>query len=161
MFQGLDVEAECWRDGVNVFAIDSLQDSCLASIIETKHQQANFLFLLAVLFEDGKKTHLCMLCKKMKLEGLEKRWMLLFNVRMEDVWMLVLSVEMLRGQVDAEETLGGHCEREHHFKGFEVTAFSSDLRDAPLKTAAHKCVFVRKVCAALLSGEQKDHTVNP
>lgn len=63
VLEGFDIEAEGGRDGVNVFAVDSLQNGCLASIVETEHQQTNLLFLLTVLFKDGEEAHVVFCCK--------------------------------------------------------------------------------------------------
>lgn len=34
VFQGLDVEAQRWGDGVNVFSIELLEDGCFASVVQ-------------------------------------------------------------------------------------------------------------------------------
>lgn len=57
MFQSLDIKAEGWGDLVNVLAIDFFEDGGFASIVESEHEEANLLFLLAVLLEDGEQTH--------------------------------------------------------------------------------------------------------
>lgn len=62
VLEGFNIKAEGGRDGVNVFAVDSLQNGCLAGIVKTEHQQTNLLFLLAVLFEDGEEAHAVFCC---------------------------------------------------------------------------------------------------
>lgn len=34
MLQGLDVEAQCGGDGVDVFTVELLEDGCLAGIVQ-------------------------------------------------------------------------------------------------------------------------------
>lgn len=56
-FQGLDVEAQRWRDRCDILTVKLLEDRRLTSIVQAEHQKTDLAFLAPDLFQYCKEAH--------------------------------------------------------------------------------------------------------